>query len=275
MRVKTGVIGMDKILGGGFRKNTVNVIVGAAGTGKTIFSLQYLLKGIENNEKGVYISFEVDAKSLVTLAESLGWQQLMEAMENGKLVATRSRAHTIEYINEDILDFIEKNSGENARIVIDSLTPLITPLDFSNRSDLNWFFEQLKANGTTLITIEERFTGSLSLPEVALPVFLADTVIYLKNIGYGEPFSRTVEVIKHRASWHAEGVYPYRILPGLGIVVECDIEFKPSDKRIIEYINRLNIPEDLKEKLRYMAERVEVSEKFIEKVVQIYDSEAK
>jgi len=275
MRVKTGVLGMDTLLGGGFRKNTVNVIVGAAGTGKTIFALQYLLKGVENDEKGIYISFEVDAKSLITLAESLGWRQLMKAMEDGRIVATRSKANMIDYINEDLLNFIEKNAEENTRIVIDSLTPLIAPIDFSQRNDLNWFFEQLKASGTTLVTIEERFTGSLSLPEVALPVFLADSVIYLKNIKYGEPFSRTIEIIKHRASWHAEGVYPYRILPGLGIVVECDIDFKPSDKKILEYINSLNIPEDLKEKLEFLAKQVEVTEKFIEKVVRIYDMEAK
>ena len=273
MRVKTGVLGMDTLLGGGFRKNSVNVIVGASGTGKTIFAIQYLLRGIENGEKGIYISFDVDAKTLVTLAESLGWDQLMKAMENGMLAATRSRANNIAFINEDLLEFIDKNAEENTRIVIDSLTPLITPIDFSQRNDLNWFFEQLKASGTTLVTVEERFTGSLSLPEVALPVFLADSAIYLKNLRYGEPFSRTLEIIKHRASWHAEGVYPYRILPGLGIVVECDIEFKPSDRRILEYINGLNVPKDLKEKLKYLAERVEVTERFIEKVVRIYELE--
>lgn len=273
MRVKTGVLGMDTLLGGGFRKNSVNVIVGASGTGKTIFAIQYLLRGIENGEKGIYISFDVDAKTLVTLAESLGWDQLMKAMENGMLAATRSRANNIAFINEDLLEFIDKNAEENTRIVIDSLTPLITPIDFSQRNDLNWFFEQLKASGTTLVTVEERFTGSLSLPEVALPVFLADSAIYLKNLRYGEPFSRTLEIIKHRASWHAEGVYPYRILPGLGIVVECDIEFKPSDKKILEYINGLNVPKDLKEKLKYLAERVEVTERFIEKVVRIYELE--
>ena len=273
MRVKTGVLGMDTLLGGGFRKNSVNVIVGASGTGKTIFAIQYLLRGIENGEKGIYISFDVDAKTLVTLAESLGWDQLMKAMENGMLAATRCRANNIAFINEDLLEFIDKNAEENTRIVIDSLTPLITPIDFSQRNDLNWFFEQLKASGTTLVTVEERFTGSLSLPEVALPVFLADSAIYLKNLRYGEPFSRTLEIIKHRASWHAEGVYPYRILPGLGIVVECDIEFKPSDKKILEYINGLNVPKDLKEKLKYLAERVEVTERFIEKVVRIYELE--
>ncbi len=275
MRVKSGIIGLDTLIGGGFRDKSVNVVVGASGTGKTIFALQFLLKGIEANEKGIYVSFDMDAKAIVTLAESLGWYEITQALEDGRLVATRSRANTIDYLNEGILDFIEKNAEEKSRIVVDSLTPLITPVDFSHRSDINWFFDQLRANGTCIVTVEERFTGSLSLPEVALPIFLADSAFYLKNIGYGEPFSRTIEIVKHRASWHAEGVFPYRILPGLGIVIESDLEFKASDFKTIEYIEKLKVPKKIKERFKFMAEKIEVSEKFIEKVVKIYDSENK
>ena len=275
MRVKSGIIGLDTLIGGGFRDKSINVVVGASGTGKTIFALQFLLKGIENGEKGIYVSFDMDAKAIVTLAESLGWYEIIEALEDGKLVATRSRANTIDYLNEGILDFIEKNAEDKSRVVIDSLTPLITPIDFSHRSDINWFFDQLRASGTCIVTVEERFTGTLSSPEVALPIFLADSAFYLKNIGYGEPFSRTIEIIKHRASWHAEGVFPYRILPGLGIVIESDLEFKASDAATLRFIDKLEIPEKMKKRLKFMAERIEVSERFIEKVISIYDSENK
>ncbi len=275
MRVKSGIIGLDTLIGGGFRDKSINVVVGASGTGKTIFALQFLLKGIEDSEKGIYVSFDMDAKAIVTLAESLGWYEIIEALEDGKLVATRSRANTIDYLNEGILDFIEKNAEDKSRVVIDSLTPLITPIDFSHRSDINWFFDQLRASGTCIVTVEERFTGTLSSPEVALPIFLADSAFYLKNIGYGEPFSRTIEIIKHRASWHAEGVFPYRILPGLGIVIESDLEFKASDAATLRFIDKLEIPEKMKKRLKFMAEKIEVSERFIEKVISIYDSENK
>jgi len=70
-------------------------------------------------------------------------------------------------------------------------------------------------------------------------------------------------------------VFPYRILPGLGIVIESDLEFKASDAATLRFIDKLEIPEKMKKRLRFMAERVEVSERFIEKVINIYDSENK
>ena len=274
MRIKTGIIGFDTIVGGGYRPNTVNVIVGASGTGKTIFSLQFLLKGIEQGEKGIYVSFDMDAKSIMVLAESLGWEELVKAMENETLLVTRSHADSISYLNEDVIGYIESNSDGNARIVIDSFTPLISSLDFSVRKDINWFFDQLRASGTSIVTVEEPFTSTLSRPDVALPIFLSDSAVYMKNIGYGETFSRTIQVIKHRASWHAEGVYPYRILPGLGIVVESDIERMKAVEDIEHIIKKSKLDETMKKKIKFLVERkIPVSKSFIERVLGIYESE--
>lgn len=274
MRIKTGIIGFDTIIGGGFRPNTVNVIVGASGTGKTIFSLQFLLKGIESGEKGIYVSFDMDAKSIMILAESLGWEELVKAMENETLLVTRSHADSISYLNEDVIGYIESNSDGKTRIVIDSFTPLISSLDFSVRKDINWFFDQLRASGTSIVTVEEPFTSTLSRPDVALPIFLADSAIYLKNIGYGEAFSRTIQIIKHRASWHAEGVYPYRILPGLGIVVESDIEKIRIPEDIEHLIKKSKLDDQTKRRMKFMIERrVPVTKSLIERVLGIYESE--
>ncbi|MCJ7651899.1 MAG: circadian clock protein KaiC, partial [Candidatus Lokiarchaeota archaeon] len=41
-RIVTGIYGLDNLLGGGFRKNTINIINGGIGVGKTTFGLQYL-----------------------------------------------------------------------------------------------------------------------------------------------------------------------------------------------------------------------------------------
>ena len=274
MRIKTGIIGFDTIIGGGFRPNTVNVIVGASGTGKTIFSLQFLLKGIESGEKGIYVSFDMDAKSIMILAESLGWEELVRAMEDEALLVTRSHADSISYLNEDVIGYIESNSDGRTRIVIDSFSPLISSLDFSVRKDINWFFDQLRASGTSIVTVEEPFTSTLSRPDVALPIFLSDSAIYLKNIGYGETFSRTIQIIKHRASWHAEGVYPYRILPGLGIVVESDIEKIREPEDIEHLIKKSRLDDQTRRRIKFLIEkRVPVTKSLIERVLGIYESE--
>lgn len=49
-RIPSGIIGLDEVIEGGFRDNTVTVILGASGTGKSTFAMQYLLAGLDNGD---------------------------------------------------------------------------------------------------------------------------------------------------------------------------------------------------------------------------------
>ncbi len=240
-RVKTGIFGLDELLGGGYHRNTVNIVLGSAGVGKTIFALQFLLKGLESGEKGIFVSFDMDEKSVVELALSMGWDDVKKYIDDGDLlVGSNFHVEDISYLNSNLLDFILSNASEdNVRIVIDSFTPLIASLSFEMRKDVNWFFSKLREVGTSVVTIEEPLDGNLNNPSITVPVFLGDSVIHLKNLGYGEAFNRTLRIIKHRGSWHAEGVFPYKILRGLGIVVEG-----------LEYVTRAMVRASLEEVLK-------------------------
>ena len=60
-RVPSGIPLFDKYTQGGFLKNSVNLITGGAGTGKTTFVLQYLWNGLTKyKENGLFLSFEND-----------------------------------------------------------------------------------------------------------------------------------------------------------------------------------------------------------------------
>jgi len=221
-RVRTGIFGLDDLLGGGFRPNTVNIVLGSAGVGKTIFALQFLLEGLENGEKGIFVSFDMNEKSVIDLAISMGWEEIEDYINDDMLlIGGNFHVEDIVYLNSELLDFILSNaSGDRVRIVVDSFTPLIASLNFEMRKDVNWFFSKLREAGTSVVTLEEPLDGNLNYPSITIPVFLGDSVIHMKNIGYGEAFNRTLRIVKHRGSWHAEGIFPYRILRGLGIVVE-------------------------------------------------------
>ena len=52
----TGITEFDKLLDGGFTKGSVVLLAGSSGSGKTIFSFQWLFVGIKNNENGIYIT---------------------------------------------------------------------------------------------------------------------------------------------------------------------------------------------------------------------------
>ncbi|RLI84016.1 circadian clock protein KaiC [Archaeoglobales archaeon] len=261
-RIKTGILGLDEILGGGFVPNTVNVILGSAGAGKTIFSIQYLLKGVEEGNKCIFVSFDMDERDLLRTTKSLGWNEVEDYISEGKLSVNKFFAENVSYVNNDLLNLLMSESNTKTRIVIDSFTPMISSLNFESRNDVNWFFNKLREIGTAVITIEEPLNGNLGAASVSLPLFLGDCVIHLKNIGYGEAFSRTLRVIKHRSSWHAEGVFPYKILDGIGIYVE-GIDYLKEVKEGIdvnEILEELGIArKDIDPKVMERVERVATS----------------
>lgn len=213
MRLSSGVFGLDELLDGGFVKNTVNAVIGSTGCGKTIFCLNFILEGLENGDKCAYISFDLETEDFLRIAKSMRWD-LREEVEKGNLKVEHFYAEESAIINEKLFKIVEKFD----RVVIDSFSPLVVHMDIRARDEINWFFKNMRRNSTSLITIEEPLMGFDSNSNLLL--YLADSVISLKTTGFSEPFGRTIRIIKHRMSSHAEGIFPYSIVEGVGIVVE-------------------------------------------------------
>src|SRR3989344_4378969 len=73
-RIDSGVHSLDPIMGGGFRKNTVNLIGGGTGSGKSIFCMQYLAHGIDHSgENGIYLSFEENKEKILQDFKVFNW----------------------------------------------------------------------------------------------------------------------------------------------------------------------------------------------------------
>jgi circadian clock protein KaiC len=73
-RVKTGVKGLDEMLGGGFLRDTANLIEGAPGTGKTTLGMQFIYNGIvQADEPGLIITFEEFPQQYYRDAAAFGW----------------------------------------------------------------------------------------------------------------------------------------------------------------------------------------------------------
>src|SRR6476659_4772617 len=84
-KIPTGINGLDEITNGGFPKGRPTLICGSAGCGKTLFAIQFLIKGITDyNEPGVFMSFEESAEDLTQNVRSLGFN-LEQLSANRKL----------------------------------------------------------------------------------------------------------------------------------------------------------------------------------------------
>lgn len=89
IRVPTGIPGFDELCEGGLTRDRSYLISGSAGTGKTIFGLQFLYNGITRyGENGIYITTQERPDQVKENIKSFGWD--FEAFENeGKLVINR------------------------------------------------------------------------------------------------------------------------------------------------------------------------------------------
>jgi circadian clock protein KaiC len=73
-KVPTGIQGLDEITGGGLPKGRPTLVYGAAGSGKTLLGMEFLVRGaLVYNEPGVFMSFEETEGELTSNVSSLGF----------------------------------------------------------------------------------------------------------------------------------------------------------------------------------------------------------
>ncbi|MFO1171326.1 MAG: ATPase domain-containing protein [Hyphomicrobiaceae bacterium] len=132
-RLSTGITGLDDILGGGLDPNSLYLLEGKPGTGKTTLGLQFLLDGVQRGEKGLYITLSETERELRVVAARHGWSlddvliyQLMPAEATFAPDQELTVFHPVETeLSETtnlILDHVRKH--EPVRIVFDSLSEL-------------------------------------------------------------------------------------------------------------------------------------------------------
>lgn len=125
--ITTGIEGFDDMAGGGLPKGSNVLVTGGPGTGKSIFGLEYLYRGAQMNENGVYITMESSVEQIKLRGKQFGWD--LEGMEKlGKIFFLRV---PIEKIKFDLFDAIDKIVTEikAKRIVFDGLMMFAINMD--------------------------------------------------------------------------------------------------------------------------------------------------
>src|SRR4030042_4869978 len=109
--VSTGVDGLDAMVGGGLPKGHVVTVLGPFGTGKSTLGLMFLLQGLINNEKGIFITLEEEPESLNANAASFGWD-LSPYVKDKKLALIKLEPadgkSTITKVKGELPEFIKK-----------------------------------------------------------------------------------------------------------------------------------------------------------------------
>ena len=228
-KIATGISSFDIISKGGLPRNRTTLISGTAGSGKTIFAVQFLAAGIAAGKTGVFVTFEESAADIRQNMLSFGWD--LERWESeGKLAfVDASPDPTIETIEAGKFDLgallarvqhaVRKVGAE--RVSVDSLGAVFSQFSDTStvRTELFRIASGLKALGVTAIMTAERTDDYGPIARFGVEEFIADNVMILRNVLEGETRRRTIEILKFRGCDHQKGEYPFTIVPDGGIIV--------------------------------------------------------
>jgi circadian clock protein KaiC len=215
----TGIAGLDDITQGGLPSGRPTLICGAAGCGKTLLAVTFLVNGATRfGEPGVFMSFEERAEDLAANVASLGYD-LDGLVGDGKLAIDYVRVErseieeTGEYDLEGLflrLGFAVDSIGAK-RVVLDTIETLFA--GFSDaallRAELRRLFGWIKDRGLTAIITGERGEGQLT--RQGLEEYVSDCVILLDNRVEDQITTRRLRVVKYRGSPHGTNEYPFLI----------------------------------------------------------------
>jgi circadian clock protein KaiC len=251
-KVPTGIHGLDEITGGGLPKDRPTLVYGSAGSGKTLMSIEFLVRGaIRYNEPGVFMSFEETEKEITTNVGSLGFD-LKNLIDSKKLLidhvsVERSEIEeTGEYDLEGL--FVRLNSAIDSikakRVVLDTIEVLYAGLSNTGiiRAELRRLFRWLKDKGVTTIVTGER-GGESMLTRHGLEEYVSDCVIFLDNRITEELSTRRMRIVKYRGSAHSTNEFPFIIDEnGMSIlpVTAVRLEYPASTERLPTGVPRLD-----------------------------------
>ncbi|MBA3736447.1 MAG: AAA family ATPase [Actinobacteria bacterium] len=211
-RISSGIVKLDELMGGGTQAGDATAIQGPSGSGKTIACLHFVVQGLEQGERCLYVSFQETPSQLEEKAASFGWD-LAAAREAGQLAIHHVPPGELDLDTIGAAVRAQLADGSLRRIAIDSLGELV----FASREIERFpafaraLIGSIRARGaSSLITSETTTLGPTPEPLAHLS-FLFHNVILLRYIEIESEIRRAVSVLKMRDSDHARGVWAYEI----------------------------------------------------------------
>lgn len=231
-RISTGISGLDALLEGGFPKGRSILITGEPGTGKTIFSLQFLVEGLARGEKGIYVAADEGPADIIEQAASLGWN-VQKHIENKELAilnagtylsslpgANKDRHLDIHKAIGDLAGFV--NRLEAKRLVLDPAGPFVLLRDTATRiqDQTRLLIKLLRTTMSTtnlLTSYAVPRTGERSMH--GIEEYLVAGTLVLEMIWQEGRFARSLVIEKMRCTDVKPSQYEFDIVKEKGVVL--------------------------------------------------------
>ena len=228
-RIDVGIEGLDEMVLGGVPKRSLMVAIGAAGTGKTTFGLQFLTEALQNDGRAIYVTLEESREAILSTAEEKGWP-FREWREEGRLAIVAmdpiEMANSLSSIRNDISRLVEEFNAD--RLVLDSVSLLEMMYDHpaQRRSEVFDFARSLKRAGVTTMLTSEANSDDPYTSRYGIIEYLVDAVFILQYVRPSD-FRETrlaVEIQKIRDANHSRETKPYEITnEGISVYRQANI----------------------------------------------------
>jgi circadian clock protein KaiC len=234
-----GIVELDEVLGGGFPARSLILLSGNAGSGKTVFSTQFLYNGaVKYGETGVYVSFAENREDFYRNMLSLGMD--MRSLERKGLfkfmdMVTMSGEYALKIITEKIVKTTSELKAK--RLVIDSLSALLQTM---GAAETRMFLHTVLGKVTKSLGVTTMALGEIPYGEgktgLGVEEFVADGVIILKHMDKTSSANRRLTIAKMRGTPLDRASFEYLIdkkYGGVGPIVlpkRADILSSPTEK---------------------------------------------
>lgn len=201
-KVRTGIENFDSVLGGGIPSKEMILIEGAPGSGKSNLGLEFLYRGAQKGEKGLYVSFQ-DSKNEILRTTTFDWD-FEKAVEEGTINIVKFDPYRYEQVADMLRGAVKENNA--TRVVLDPITDLDLYID--TRKDRRKNLLEIKTelqhmDCTTLLLAEEEESTELE-EEVA------DGIIQMEVERKEDDLKRNIFIKKLAGSDFSHSVHEYK-----------------------------------------------------------------
>jgi len=230
-RVSSGIAGLDPLIQGGFPEGKSCLVTGEAGLGKSIFCMQFVLSGLVDGEKAVYVAVDSKPAEIVEEAASMGWDlhQYVEKKQllildaspyfSARMVGNKEKEIDITKTVADLASYVKRVGA--SRVVIDPVGPLIASQNTTNglRDRSRALIHALQENmGTTNLLTAYAINGARMGGHEA-EEFPVNGVVVLKYAREESGLIRTLLLSKMRGTAIDLSEHQFDIVKGKGIVL--------------------------------------------------------
>lgn len=208
----SGIAALDQLLGGGVTTGSSTLLVGPAGTGKSLLALQYLAAAVGRGERGALFVFDEELGLLIARAKGLGID--LEAMRKAKkLVIEQMDAAELSpgEFSHRVRQYVDREKIRT--VVIDSLNgyQASMPEEQYVILHLHELLQYLNRQGAaTFLTVAQH--GMIGDMKQSIDVsYLADSVIMLRYFEALGRVRRAISVVKKRTGSHEDTIREFRI----------------------------------------------------------------